>query len=236
MLRRVLTSSRRIDPRAASNLSSTFRHLLIVAGPHGSGKTTFLRQLRSNELADEIRSLLPEEANLWIQTSLRKVFDESSAGRIDEGGIALHYNILRPYIRKFASFEDDPILSIMGGAEHITVVTMHAPLQRLIDQFVARSIVEQAEAPASTRLRRFVVHRLRMAGPIAATPGGEKLSGRYAKTLRLYETAGWLEARYRDWNMFVAKKTAAASTSIRPIHVEPSPGAAGGNFKLMRTD
>src|SRR5262245_29282278 len=73
------------------------KHLLIVAGPAGAGKSTFLRQLRSGALPAKIMTKLPPGAEHWVQLEanarnpfLSTLSDEQKTTVI--AGVALHYD------------------------------------------------------------------------------------------------------------------------------------------------
>lgn len=222
-------------PAHSLPLAQPIGHLLIVAGPHGSGKSTFLNLLAADALPDEIKALLPPGAGGWVQTSVMKVFKPADAdaatGDAGARGVALHYNILRPHVRGLADYASDPSLKLIDLAEDVTVVTLRPPLPRLIAQFAARSAVQQAAAPWPTRARRAVVDQLYWFGRVALPTGLQRalsipserahdLSGRFGRVVRLYQQPGWLEARYERWNAFV-DTTAAAGKCLRILHVEP---------------
>ena len=223
-------------------------HLLIVAGPHGSGKSTFLNLLAADSLPDDIKALMPPGAAGWVQTSLMKVFKpgeaDAAAGGARARGLALHYNILRPHVRNLADYASDPSLRLIGLAEAVTVVTLRPPLPRLVSQFAARSAVQQAAAPWRTRARRAVVDRLYSLGRTLLPPPVQRilsipsehthdLSGRFGRVVRLYHKPGWLEARYASWHAYLAA-TAAAGKKLRSLEVEPvETEATGPSFRLL---
>ena len=45
------------------------KHLLVIAGPSGGGKTTFITQLVSAQLPDQVRAQLPYGAEEWAELS-----------------------------------------------------------------------------------------------------------------------------------------------------------------------
>jgi hypothetical protein len=218
-------------------------HLLLVAGPYGSGKSTFLSQLAADELPPEIQAVVPTGAEAWAQTSGRKIFarDADGAGS-GPSGLVLHYNLLRPPIRAFGSYDADPVLEALDVADAITVFTLAVPLQRLIRQFVERSLVEQAKQPLLSRLRREALERLTALAPSVSRPSppqgpdhpaADKLRGRYRRVYRLYRQSGWLDGWVRQWEDFLEAKS-VAGLPIRAFRIEPSgQEGASASFRLL---
>jgi hypothetical protein len=213
-------------------------HLLVVAGPYGSGKTTLVAQIAAGALPEEVARLVPRGAERFPQTSGRKTYiAATNAPAPGAGGLLLHYNTLRPPVHNIASFAADPVLRVFDLAEHVTVLTLRPPLPQLLRQFVDRSLVEQQASSAGSRLRRGTVGRLaRRAppGPLAVTPepeGADRLVGRYRRIYRNYQTPGWLDAWWRRWEDFLATRAAGAS-DLHASWLEPSPAGAP-SFRLL---
>ena len=212
-------------------------HLLIVAGPYASGKSTLLRQLRTGRLATEVTAVLPAGAARWMQTSFRKTFSEAMPD-IEDGpsvgirGVCLHYNILRPALGRASSFDRDPLLRLMGHAKAVTILTLRAEPAELIERFVARSLVEQSVPSRLARLRRWIRGLLKVAlrrlcrkrladGSDASIP---TLIGRYRRVSQLYRQPGWLDARYREWEGFLADR-ASEGADLHAYRVLPICGS-----------
>src|SRR5687767_906542 len=78
-------------------------HGLLVAGPSGGGKTTFITQLVEGTLAPEIHDRLPErtaawdriEGNRFVKRGTKPGF--SPGGTIAHRGLILHYDIVHLY-------------------------------------------------------------------------------------------------------------------------------------------
>jgi hypothetical protein len=231
-----LARSRRLD------------HLVIVAGPHGSGKTTLLKALVSGELPAEVASLFPAGARTWAQTSGRKTFAEAAsmterpAG--SAAGLILHYNILRPPVRRIDSYNDDWVLRAIEGAERVTVVTLRPRLELLIGRFVQRATLEQSEAPGFTRARRSL-RRLGHALARRLLPQALKhrlslpddsssfsLSGGYGRVVQLYQQPGWLDGWYCRWDAFLAC-AADGGKQVRTFYLEPVARDGKPSFRLV---
>lgn len=158
-------------------------NIVIIAGPTASGKSTFMAMLAAGRLPIPIATKLPATASNWLQTSGRKVFARPAArGRGDDrpsvqDGVALHYDMMRPYARGFEGFGADPALKLLTRAEAITVVTLRACGPEL-----ARRISNRAR-PASRITRR--------------------LSRHDRELVALYALPGWLDEQYAEWDRFI---------------------------------
>jgi mitochondrial fission protein ELM1 len=185
------------------------RRLLIVAGPYGAGKSTLLEQFMAGALPHEITAALPSSARRWVQTSGRKIHSAKADAETDAAeGLILHYNILRPSIRGFLDHESDPVLEILRVATDAIALTLRPPLPQLVRQFVARSLIEQAQLPFVSRLWKWVVTCLGARGratsqSIAEPPAARRLTGRYARVYHLYQQPQRLDEHYDRWACFL---------------------------------
>lgn len=103
-------------------------HLVVVAGPTSSGKSTFLdRFLRDGEFR---KTFVADEGD-WVSTTAYKV-GELPTGRLER--VVLHYDMLRLLSGSLKSFGRDPNLDILQIAEKLTVVTVACDRGRLISQ------------------------------------------------------------------------------------------------------
>jgi hypothetical protein len=106
-----------------------------------------------------------------------------SAGRRDQ--LIFHYDFLRPSRTSIHSFDRDPVLDLLQVAEKITIITLATPRSRLIEQ-----------------LRKGEIE-----------PKGGKVSERYIKLLKLYDTPQFLNDWYNAWIIF----TSAFPNSTRMV-------------------
>lgn len=109
--------------------------LLVVAGLHAAGKSTFLRRLAHGDLPPAIAKLLPEGAGSWPICGGRNA--KSAIPVLKSGGdVILEYDLMR-CIQKGA-FGRDNGLAIIGKAREVTVVTLDVPGTRAARQLSHR--------------------------------------------------------------------------------------------------
>ena len=229
--------------RTARGTDAGLRHMIVVAGPYGAGKSTLARRIVEGRLPAELSAHVPRRAAGWAQTSGRKVFSpgDGRASAAEAPGLILHYNILRPPIHDFSSYADDPVLEAIDVAARATILTIRPDLPQLIGQFVDRSLVEQAHSSWAARLRRGLLSRLpdgRWVGEAAVVPeppNARRLVGRYRRVYRLYQKPGWLDGRYGAWRDFLAAES-AAGRDMAVIWLEPVVDDAGEpSFRIIGT-
>ena len=126
------------------------RHLVVVAGPTSSGKSSFIRRLQADAALREKFGL---EGNPWL-------FDDAHLAALPTGTIdrlLLHYDLLRPYRRSIRTYERDPALSILQAAERITILTIVSAQSRLQKQ-LAESELSGPQWRVSARHRDIHEH------------------------------------------------------------------------------
>jgi hypothetical protein len=202
-------------------------HLLLVCGPGGSGKSTFIEQLRSGRLPPELRELLPAGAESWP----RMGSDRSERGlrmlRKAEH-LILHYDIAaRP--RRQESHVDDPVLAGVPAAKRLTVVDIRPGRERLLNQLSFRA----AEAEA----RRGILSRLWRGAGLHDARHFRKLRRRRGLPTKasLYGEERWLETLYERWDGFL-EATLAERGEGSIVRVQPAPDGAGNpSFGVVAT-
>jgi 2-polyprenyl-3-methyl-5-hydroxy-6-metoxy-1,4-benzoquinol methylase len=100
------------------------RHLLVIAGPTSSGKSTLLDRLRSDPSLRSDMGL--GDTNWTIPTDNQEPLP---TGPID--GLVLHYDLLRPYNRSTKTYCRDPRCDFFEVADKITVLTLMSPREVL---------------------------------------------------------------------------------------------------------
>ncbi|MGH6804881.1 MAG: hypothetical protein ACREC3_16195 [Methyloceanibacter sp.] len=118
------------------------RHLLVVAGLSGSGKTTFLSALASHQLPAELIGRLPFGAASWPLAYGHFEIGRSGQKLADEiPGLILHYPLNR--LSDISDFRRDPVLELFNMAARITVVHLKVSPKRLIEQIVHRQMTKK---------------------------------------------------------------------------------------------
>ncbi len=218
----------------AERFANPIPHLLLVAGPSGGGKTTFITQLVEGTLAPEIHGRLPErtaawdriEGNRFVKRGTKPVF--SPGGTIAHRGLILHYDIVHLYRSEVRSYEEDPAFELVEAAETVTIVNLRPSHHQLLAQFAFRA----GETGRRKGLLRGVfkgaillpLRRLRF-----------RLKGRRVPDKRdLYADPAWLTECIRRWDTFVQGLIARTpgATLIEVVPIVDSEGRP--SFRLAR--
>jgi hypothetical protein len=175
------------------------KHLLLIAGPSGAGKTTFMDQLAAGQLRAEIVARLPAGAGSWVQSSCKRFLQQTSKTHDAEGrlkplpGLVLHYDIMRPHSLGMSDHAADAALRTpFGLADEVAVVSLLPAADRLSDQFSSRVTTARLEtADWDGRLKAF---RHWMRGQRLAS-----LKKPQQALLERYRQPGWVEHQYARW-------------------------------------
>jgi hypothetical protein len=200
-------------------------HLLLICGPGGSGKSTFIEQLRSGRLVPELRELLPPGAEFWPHMGSDR--SERGLRRLREAkDLVLHYDIAAR-ARRQESYMGDPILAGMLSAKRLTIIDIRPSRERLLNQLSSRS----AEAEA----RRSMLSRLWRSAGLHYVRHFRKMRQRRGLRTKasLYEERSWLETLYEQWDGFIQSTLAARGEGFI-VRVEPAPNETGGrSFRIV---
>jgi hypothetical protein len=182
------------------------RHLIVVAGARGAGKTTFLWDLVKRRLPPEVRRLLPLKAAQWPQADASD-FDvwlpmiaagSGKDARIEN--LVLHYDLVNYY----AGLHSEA-LAVLSEADRLTGVTIAPALDRLAVQYAARtagvrnSVLSEGYLPARALnhvARALVTHAPQRADIPRAV---NYIDDTRMNVLTRYSEAGWLDALHRCW-------------------------------------
>jgi hypothetical protein len=202
------------------------RHILLISGPSGGGKTTFLRQLREGTLAPEILARLPAdsgnrpvlEANDVLKG--KPVMESLPAGT---DGVALHYDIVLMHRYRIERYEDDPSLDLLDGAESLDVVFVRPDTALVKRNFMNRQNEHRKKkSNVSLLWSRFVRLPMRcLLSPITGKPT--------QSTEDVYQDDNWLAGCYRRWETFIGSLV-ERQPNAHLIVVEPA--GEGETFRL----
>ena len=90
------------------------KHIFLIAGPSGSGKGTIMSEFVYDRLPKDISDSLPPEAKNWQRTSGNELSREGlariRARRARTPGLVVHYDIMRPFAKRFEHYANDPAI------------------------------------------------------------------------------------------------------------------------------
>lgn len=121
-------------------------HLVIVAGPTSSGKSTLASQIASDPAFRRQFGMGPEE---WPVVQASKV-SELAAVRHDR--LILHYDFMRPALSGIRAYNRDPVLHLSSVAERVTIITIATPRERLKAQLRSGEIDAKGSRAAKRHL------------------------------------------------------------------------------------
>jgi hypothetical protein len=195
------------DPdRISAPVNSQLRHLLLIAGPGGAGKSTFIDMLRSGQLPPHIGDLLPPGSQGWshaVTKDLRANDDKQLAANRD--GLILHYCTSGAHLRKYGTYAGDPILELLATSESITLVNVRPSVDILLEQYRNR-----------TMDGRTLVGRMLRRGP--------------QRLMRSYRQKNWVQNLYQRWDSFI--ESAVPKGKLRIVNIEPDSSVAAPSFRL----
>lgn len=202
------------------------RHILLISGPSGGGKTTFIRQLGQGTLAPEILDRLPPGCGNWPVLEANDVLKgrrvmKSLPATAD--AVCLHYDIVLMHRYRIDRYEDDPSLLLFDDAESIDLVFVRPDTAVVKRNFMARQNEHRRKkSPISLWWSRYVRLPARhLLSPLTRKPT--------QSTEDVYRDEKWLEDCYLRWERFIAS-TVERHTNASITVVEPS--GEGESFRL----
>jgi hypothetical protein len=220
-------------------------HVLIVAGPAGAGKSTFLRHLSAGKLSLELKAELPIGSQYWHQYGVRKqTLDHLNGKELD--GVVLHCDLtkwgeinrvgLRRRLYEFLNTSSDPI----------TIVNIMCPMERLIRNVNNRAFGSSNPLIGKLMLLAWrarswaesatvgLVNRFPLSIAANREPYAVKLEKQLSK-IELYQRSkeGWLEEIYLQWDAML-KKIAVTGVDIKQIYIEPLQSIDGKHYIWRR--
>lgn len=202
------------------------RNILLISGPSGGGKSTFLRQLRDGTLVPEILARLPAGSGNWPVLEANDVLKgkpvmETLLAATD--GVALHYDIVLMHRYRIERYEDDPSLGFLDGAESLDVVFVRPDTALVKRNFMARQNEHRKKKSTISLLwSRYVRLPMRcLLSPLTGKPT--------QSTEDVYQDDNWLAGCYLRWETFI-ESALGRQPNARLIIVEPS--GEGETFRL----
>jgi len=134
--------------------------LILIAGAACTGKSTLIEALMSGKCPSMAKQLDLGDPKLWTYLVRKKEyrFPQSSDDRL-----MMHYDISyndQPWklISSRISFEGVECLKVLPLYEQITFVTLYAPNQKLIKDYVTRGIARNVQFRKMTKFRENIKH------------------------------------------------------------------------------
>lgn len=182
--------------------------MLIVAGPSGAGKSTFLSNLASGIVPDEIATKLPADSGCWQEVAARDLPSYLQQRRPDDrSNIALHYDLNNIVRAGIADHLEAQTAGGIAAAKQIVALTIRVPSRRLQTQLTYRWFggSDELEMRAAMRsakdLKPLVKDNLNFA--------------------ERYAWPDWLEAQYTLWDKYLdhlrADGRIAGELDIAPV-------------------
>jgi hypothetical protein len=193
-------------------------HLLIVAGPSASGKSTLIRRLRADGLPELARQT-GVEGRAWIRMRTQAL----AAPGAELQYVVLHYDFLWSYAGLNPDMSEglEILTTILKGARRVSIATVWTPPARLVRQFIeAKLRVAPQRAPRKLTLKRAVFRLLPRWLIVAAAKllDSKSMPGRFEdrplvkqlKLVALYSRPEEVLRLYRRWFEFCDHRIADA--------------------------
>lgn len=220
------------------------RHLVVVTGASGAGKSTFLKVLASGKMQAEVKAMLPLRAETWIQYAAgqhQRWLPELAKldARDTIPGLVLHYDIRRGL--KTGGYQFDPSLRLLQFADAVTVVHLKPPPERLASQLTYCETVERPKPAVLGKLIWRAANLIRSVllgikqiilprhvftfmrwRPLSRT--WERINRQAGKSpwskLAQYSQPNWLDKLYERWEAYIGS-LARDGFAIEQIYLQP---------------
>jgi hypothetical protein len=231
-------TERRRDAAVAT--ASDLKHIFLIAGPSGSGKSTFMREFMFDRLPKDVSDALPDDAKVWQRTSgnelSRKGLERIRTSRARTAGLVVHYDIMRPFSRRFELFSNDPaIKELTASGAALTVLTIAPSREALLEQFLKRAADrDYVEWWDRRRWTRELKRNLREAFYKLTGKKPKLLKEEQLRLLGLYASNNGLKRWLAHWESFL-DGVASDLGNVRLVFVSPEGLRADHpRFRLLR--
>ncbi len=226
-------------------------HLLVVTGASGAGKSTFVEQMLSGTLREDVAAQLPVEAKNWTRVKAgdcKAFFAAAPHNQEQIPGLMLDYDMSRKVARR-DGYENDPAMQLLLAAGKITVVNLRPSVDRMVRQLVRRDsgvltanmdniemeklrwrvarLARAVLSPLAKTIPHKLVGQLKRSSTLSQAWGGLQVQRSLLRKLRRYQHEGWLDEIYRHWQAHL-DTLAAKGKTIEQIYLEPEAGAQVG--------
>jgi hypothetical protein len=194
---------------AETAVASDLKHIFLIAGPSGSGKSTFMREFVYDRLPRDISDYLPADAKTWQRTSGNELSHKGlvrvRASRARTPGLVVHYDIMRPYARRFEHYANDPaIKELTSSGAALTVMTLAPNREVLLEQFLKRAADrDYVEWWDKRRWTRPLKRKIREALYQLTGKKPKLLKEEQLRLLGLYASKNGLKRWLAEWESFL---------------------------------
>lgn len=124
----------------AMNKSLTIDHLFVIAGPSCCGKTTLVKQIKSNHLSALTVKIGLGDPDSWIFVNANNI---SSLTQKKIPRMVLHYALpsLELYSGNKQSYINDERLAVLERARKISIITLHTMPTNLVARTQKRKLL-----------------------------------------------------------------------------------------------
>jgi len=225
----------------AENPAAALEHIFVIAGPSGSGMSTFMREFVEDRLPCNIADDLPAEAKTWSRTSgnelSRKGLPQVLRAKRRTRGLVLHYDIMRAYSRGYEKHANDPAMQAVTSAKaRLTVMTILPAREALFEQFLSRARSGEYEEWWDKRETvRKVKRKVRGALLKLFRRPPKFLKEGHLSLLSVYASDQRLERWTNGWESFL-ESVRKDRDDVRIIYVTPGEVSDGyPSFRLLRS-